>query len=138
MCNVTTLTFLAGMLEIMRDLKMDPAEDIWLYGRKRGWLEEQDQLWKDRMIEKRHAARIVHEFLRIEGKEKDERDIKKARQLEDLYHCRVCANHIAQVFVKGIMQARTEKRFGLLDPISETEMEMIFLRMKEILLKDHI
>ena len=32
-------------------------------------------------------------------------DISKAYVLKDLFDCRVCANHIAQVYLRGIMEA---------------------------------
>ena len=32
-------------------------------------------------------------------------DISGAKDLKDLYDCRVCANHIAQVYLRGIMDA---------------------------------
>lgn len=134
MCDsgVKTGEFVKSLLAYFQYLNIITEEDIWITGRKRGWLEEQDRLWEERPIEKRQASRIVHEFLRIEGHEKDERDIRKAQKLEDLYHCRVCANHVAQVFVKEIIPARNATRFGILDPVSKCEMTDIFGRMSKI------
>lgn len=108
------------------------GEDIWTHGRKNGWLEEQDFLWKDRFIERRNAARIVHEFLRIECGEQDEDDWKDAKKLTDLYDCKVCAKHVAQVYIKKIMPAKEEKRFQLLTKITEEEMVEIINRMVDI------
>lgn len=112
-----------------------PAEDIWLYGRKRGWLSEQDQLLQKAPLERRHAARIVHEFLRIEYGEPDERDWSLARKYEDLFHCRVCAKHVAQVIVKDLMTPKTEKRFGLLSAVTVSDMEELLRRIDGILLE---
>lgn len=53
--------------------------------------------------ERRAAAEIVHGFLKDVLKEKDIADISPAAVLRDLYDCRVCVNHIAQVYLKGIM-----------------------------------
>ena len=39
-------------------------------------------------------------------------DINKASCLRDLYDCRVCANHIAQVYLRGIMDASDIRRGG--------------------------
>ena len=36
----------------------------------------------------------------------DLQDISKADELRDLYDCRVCANHIAQVYLRDIMSAK--------------------------------
>lgn len=130
--KIKNVEFVSALWERFGKKEQKPVEeDLWLYGRKCGWLEEQDQLWAERPIEKRNAARIVHEFLRIEYGIPDERDWGKAKKLEDLYHCRVCAKHVAQVYIKGLMQAQTEKRFGLLSPIQEVEMQNIFERMQE-------
>lgn len=52
---------------------------------------------------RKNAARIIHDFLRTELKEADEIDIAPAYALQDLFDCRVCAGHIIQVYVKGIM-----------------------------------
>ena len=39
-------------------------------------------------------------------------DMSGAKGLKDLYDCRVCANHIAQVYMRGIMDAKDLKRDG--------------------------
>lgn len=49
------------------------------------------------------AAGIVHKYLLNELKESDEADIRGAYVLKDLFDCRVCVNHVAQVWLKGIM-----------------------------------
>lgn len=112
--------------------------DILSYGWDAGWLEEQDVLWADRLIERRNAARIVHEFLRIELKEQDERNIRKANVLTDLYDCKVCANHIAQVYLKGIMPSKEPTRFQLLMKIDENEMQDIVCKMFEMTPRDGV
>ena len=63
-----------------------------------------DSFENDEEIERRHAARILHNYIRIVLQIKDESDITKAYLLKDLFDCRVCANHIAQVYLKGIMK----------------------------------
>lgn len=105
------------------------AEQILQYGWDKGWLEEQDVLWRDRFIERRNAARIVHEFLRLQCEEKDERDFRRAEILTDLYDCRACAKHVAQVYLKGIMPSKEEKRFQLLQKIEKNEANNIIIRM---------
>ncbi len=49
------------------------------------------------------VVRLLHDFLRTELQEPDEIDASPAYVLQDLFDCRVCAGHIIQVYVKGIM-----------------------------------
>ncbi|MCR5032121.1 MAG: hypothetical protein K6A92_04595 [Lachnospiraceae bacterium] len=49
------------------------------------------------------AAALLHEYLRDQLHLKDLPDISGAEALRDLYDCRVCVNHIAQVYLRGIM-----------------------------------
>ena len=82
-------------------------EDLLLqYGWHKGWLEEQDLLDAKAPIERRIVARIVHQFLRLECGEKDEEDWKGVHELRDLYDCRTCVSHVAQVVTKGIMNGK--------------------------------
>lgn len=46
---------------------------------------------------------LIHDFLRTELQESDEMDSSPAYVLQDLFDCRVCAGHIIQIYVKGIM-----------------------------------
>ena len=85
-----------------------PSSMQWLslsdYGHRRGWLEDKDVLeWKTG-IERRTAARIIHEILRKELDEADEENWRGAEHLKDLYDCHTCVNHVAQVYAKGIME----------------------------------
>lgn len=100
------------------------------YGRMKGWLEDNDILhWKS-SIERRSAARIVHEVLRKERKEPDEDHWQNARQLKDLYDCHACVNHVAQVYVKGIMDPiNGSDLFGMRQQLTCSEAETIVLRM---------
>lgn len=58
-------------------------------------------------ITRKQAAQIIHNFLRMELREADEIDGSPAYALRDLFDCCVCAGHIIQVYVKGIMDAVT-------------------------------
>lgn len=107
--------------------------NIIRYGRNKGWLEDSDERYPDWEIDKKTAARIVHEFLRIEGHIQDVVDITKAKKLKDLYLCRVCANHIAQVYERGIIKAQTNDKFGLLDKISDEEANQIVENVNSLL-----
>lgn len=100
------------------------------YGRRRGWLEDKDATGWKKAVERRDAARIIHEFLRRELKEKDENDWQGAEQLKDLYDCHICVNHVAQVYAKGIMEpAEGRDIFGMRRELTEQEAELIVLRI---------
>ena len=98
--------------------------DAW----QQGLLEEQDVLAGSRPLERRTAARIVHQFLVSICKEADETDWGEAKNLLDLYDCRTCANHVAQVYAKGIMCGVKENVFGMREVLSAVEADEIIVR----------
>lgn len=71
-----------------------------------GWLEPQDAMRKEEFICRGDAARILHEFMQRELGEADEEDWGAAKEIKDLYDCRVCVKHVAQMVCKGIMTAK--------------------------------
>lgn len=100
------------------------------YGWHNGWLEEQDLLEAKTPVERRAVARIVHQFLRLECGEKDEVDWTGIDELKDLYDCRTCVNHVAQVVSKGIMNGKYDDVsgsyvFGMKDEINLEEAKEI-------------
>ncbi|MDE6641672.1 MAG: rhodanese-like domain-containing protein [Acetatifactor sp.] len=98
-----------------------PGADIWRRGMEKGWLEERERLEAEKPIERRTAAKIVHEFLRRECGEADEADWGAAGRLKDLYDCRTCVNHVAQVYAKGIMTELSEDVFGMREGLQTEE-----------------
>lgn len=52
---------------------------------------------------RKNIVGLIHDFLRSQLQEPDEIDSAPAYVLQDLFDCRVCAGHIIQVYVKGIM-----------------------------------
>lgn len=78
--------------------------DYMDYGYQVGWLEDMDITYRNEPLQRKNAARILHEFMRIELKEADVEDVSPAKKLRDLYDCRVCAKHVMQVYTKGIME----------------------------------
>ena len=80
--------------------------DIFIRGQKNGWLEYEDELYSDDPVSRKNIARIIHMYLMKEQGIPDLSDIKKAEVLRDLYDCRTCANHVAQVYLRGIMDAK--------------------------------
>ena len=81
-------------------------EELLHYAHFRGWIEDDDERHPDVALNRQTAARIAHQFLRIECNLPDLEDISPAAILKDLYNCRVCANHIAQIYLRGIMSAQ--------------------------------
>lgn len=108
-------------------------DDGMVYGYNRGWLQEQDISGRQQPLQKKHCARIIHEFLRHEQKEPDEIDSGPAGKLQDLFDCRVCVGHVMQVYSKGIMEGyhNQDKRyvFGMENYVSNEQAEQIILRV---------
>ena len=86
-------------------------EGIFARGREEGWLEAEEEVFKDSSITRKNVARICHMYL-LKVMKVSDLDISGAKELKDLYDCRVCANHIAQVYMRGIMDAKNIKRDG--------------------------
>lgn len=103
------------------------------YGVQHGWLESQDVDSKEEKLLRKQAARMVHQFLRQELGETDEADGSPAYVLADLFDCHICAGHIIQVYVKGIMDgvilADGRQIFATDDMVSEKEAEEIVERV---------
>ncbi|MCQ2598515.1 MAG: alpha-galactosidase [Treponema sp.] len=75
------------------------------------------------IMERRHLAASVHNYLLNTLGEKDEDNWDSAKELKDLYDCHACVMHIAQIYVKGIMDASEEDGdlFGTRTPITEED-----------------
>ncbi|MCQ2572998.1 MAG: alpha-galactosidase [Treponema sp.] len=74
-------------------------------------------------MERRHLAASIHNYLLNTLQEKDEENWDDAKKLKDLYDCHACVIHIAQVYVKGIMDSSEDddELFGVRVPVSEEE-----------------
>ena len=70
-----------------------------------GLIPSENLYYASEEIDRRSAAALIHIFLREIHKEPDITDITPASILRDLYDCRVCVDHIAQVYLKGIMES---------------------------------
>lgn len=107
--------------------------DYMTYGYQSGWLEDMDISGKNEPLLKKNAARIVHEFMRIELQEPDHEDVSCASKLRDLYDCRVCTKHVMQVYAKGIMRGyyATDALylFGMNETVREEDMSEILSRI---------
>lgn len=102
-------------------------------------IDNQDYLHPDDYITRRAAARIIHHTLLYLLDEIDENDITPANILVDLYDCRTCVLHIAQVYCKKIMEAKTiidnktNKEYVIFDMNSEIEYD----EMNDIISRIH-
>ena len=103
--------------------------ELLRYGHFRGWLEDADEAHPEAALNRQTAARITHEFLRLELNIPDLQNISPATKLKDLYTCRVCANHIAQLYCRGIMDAKKE------EPDS-TDSSQLFFNHLELMTKE--
>lgn len=81
-------------------------------------------------IKRRTAAGIIHQALLGRG-EADEEQIEASLRLKDLYDCRTCAVHIAQVYAKGIMTARGDGIFGADERVTDREAEEMLRRVTD-------
>lgn len=86
-------------------------------------------------MKRKEAACKIHEYLRDSLHEADEIDTAPALKLQDLFDCRVCAGHVMQVYVKGIMEAHRNADgrliFGMDDEVLPEEAEKIKRRVFE-------
>ena len=72
-------------------------------------------------VSRKLAALILHKSLQRLTDEKDE-EWGPARQFKDIYDCRVCANAVAQVSVKGILYPISADEFGMTEILSDEEL----------------
>ena len=107
--------------------------DYMQYGYHAGWLEDMDISGKNTPLLRKNAARIIHEFMRLELREPDLDDVSCSFKLRDLYDCRVCTKHVMQIYAKEIMggyyASDTLYLFGMNEPVSMTEMAEIISRI---------
>lgn len=99
---MTREKFIKRLLEVFGE----DTRDVFSKGLEIGWLEFEDKLYHEDEINRKNIARIIHMYLLKEKGICDLQDISKASELRDLYDCRVCANHVAQVYLRDIMSAK--------------------------------
>ena len=102
-----------------------------------GIAEAKDMRDPDAVLTRSDAARYAHLYMRENLGLPDIPDISEAEILKDLYDCRVCANHIAQAYLRGIMPGkdmpgvlgRVFLAFDPGAPVEEAEAEQIILKI---------
>lgn len=134
--NEDTVTVEQFVTMIIKSSKgcFDPNSKGWSsgsmeYALRQGIIEDCDITNRDKLIERRSAARIVHEALLTEFGERDEMSWSAAENLVDLYFCHTCVIHIAQMYVKGIMLSKENYIFDVLGNITWSEAAAITARM---------
>ena len=97
--NKTTVSLLRFLTLLLKN------EEEIVEAHKLGLIDKDDTKHPDEAVVRKKAAKIFHMYLLNVMHVKDEDDISPASIMKDLYDCRVCVNHIAQVYLKGIMKA---------------------------------
>ena len=93
-------------IQRLHEVFNEDTGDVFSKGLEKGWLEFEDKLYRDDDIARKNIARIIHMYLLKEKGITDLQDISNAGELRDLYDCRICANHVAQIYLRGIMGAK--------------------------------
>ena len=130
---VTTEQFVTMVIRSSKG-HIEPTRGSWSsgyidYALYKGIIEDYDLTNISNPIERRSAARIVHEALLTEFGEKDEHEWSAAENLKDLYACHTCVMHIAQVYVKGIIPGRDHNLFDAKGSLTHAEAAAIVARM---------
>ena len=109
-----------------------PLPELLRFGHVRGWLEDSDERFPYNPVDRRAAARIVHQFMKIELKIEDLTDVSAAEKLKDLYTCRSCAAHVAQFYCRSFIECESDL-FNHLELVSNFEAVQIFKRLRKLL-----
>ena len=129
--------FVSQLFALRKKEPTDLAAQITLpellrFGHFRGWLEDADERNPTAPLNRQTAARITHEFLRLELNIPDLQNISPAKKLKDLYTCRVCANHIAQLYCRGIMDADEDLLFNHLELMTREETNTVIANCEAV------
>lgn len=130
---VTTEQFVTMVIRTSKG-NIGPTRGSWSsgymdYALYKGIIEDYDLTNISNPIERRSAARIVHEALLTEFGERDEYEWSAAENLRDLYSCHTCVMHIAQMYVKGIMPGRDHNMFDAAGGLTRAEAAEVVVRM---------
>jgi len=131
--KVTTQQFIIMIIRSMKG-EIEATHEGWAsgyidYALHKGIIDDYDLTNISNPIERRSAARIVHETLLMELSEEDEDRWSAAKKLTDLYSCHTCVMHIAQVYVKGIMLGRENNLFDIRGNMTLLEAAAIVVRI---------
>ena len=90
---------------LINGLLGDGSSDIMKEAHQLGIIDKDESEHPEIILKRKDTARILHLYMEKVLGVTDEDDITPASVMKDLYDCRVCVNHIAQVYLKGIMKA---------------------------------
>lgn len=132
---VTTEQFVAMALRSVRG-EIAPTSEGWAsgymdYALANGIIDSIDIHNAEKKIERRDVARIVHEILRREYGEMDDENWRSADRLEDLYDCSACVAHVSQIYVKGIMNGKSDNFFDNYGLLTRAEAAAVIVRMMD-------
>ena len=137
MTNITIKQFINILWKHFFDNEPLRESDLFHYAHTRGWIEDQDERFCDNILNRQTAARILHQFMKIELRIPDLANITPANVLADLYTCHTCVNHIAQIYLREIISAQTIERdgkifqiFNQLEEISREEISSAIEKIK--------
>ena len=139
--------FVSRLFALRKESSEIPAGQITMpellrFGHFRGWLEDSDERNSTAPLNRQTAARIIHQFLKLECSVPDLADIAPALRLRDLYNCRACAEHIAQVYTRGIIKEESDFSdssnnpvllFNHLAPVTKTEAQKILEQLLKLI-----
>lgn len=103
-------------------------------GRRLGWIEEQDIINGERRLDRRTCARLLHMYRKLVLGIKDAADITSAYDIKDLFDCRVCANHIAQMVIQGVMEPVFLENIKIFDVYGSVTVEEARVFIKKLFL----
>ncbi len=130
---VSTKEFVQILWRKNQELEAADWQQLSARGKADGWLEPLNLVQAEKAIERRTAAGILHRFLQKVLREADLPSWEEAKKLRDLYDCRTCVNHVAQVYCKGIMDGvemeSGELIFDMYGTITAPEAEEMAERM---------
>lgn len=98
---------------------------------REGILQSGDLESTEDILTRRDMARITYGLLTKKYREADEEDWSAALDLKDLYECHTCVKNIAQVYAKGIMQAKKEGLFASKEGLLIGEVQDILKRLQD-------
>lgn len=131
--NITNAQLIT-MLIRNRFGEIEPVDEKWYSGYmdfalQNGIITDFETEFPDTAITRQSTARIVHELLLNAYNEQDDANWQDAEALSDLYSCHTCVMHIAQVYIKGIMDGRDDGAFHLTDTLTRAEAAAVAMRI---------
>lgn len=115
------------LTELIKE-KFESDIDILLI---KGIVEIRDLSPAKETVKRKDAARVLHLILQKILCEQDLQDWSAALNLKDLYDCRICVNHIAQMYAKGILETLPDGTFGTEKEMGIDEFERALERLND-------